>query len=238
LLYAQDATGIDAALISLSSQGQAAIPGAILNVISGFSNMIADRQAMVLSGAGNVQTALLPEVAFAYASTGPIADARAGAIPFPVKAPAARELDGPWVTWGQGYGRWSRIGDANGLPGSSSNSGGFVVGADRRLSPDLFAGGAFGYTRASISSADTNGAADTYAFGGYATWMPGAFVFDGRLVLGPAKTGTVRSITFPSTSMAGASVNSWGGLAAGKQVIVSTRRSARSSLMSASPRRR
>jgi autotransporter-associated beta strand protein len=259
LLYPMDATGIDAALVSLSGQGLAATPGVVLNAFSGFSDLLADRQAMLLAGAGGIQTALMPSVAFAYASTGPVAEARAAEpgsgrvspacsrassdalcartseelprwplaslasaaraaeIPFPVKSPTVTQPYGQWSAWGQGYGRWSRVGGADGLPGSSSNSGGFVLGVDRMLSPAMFAGAALGYTRTSTTSADTSGTIDTYAAGVYTTWMPGRFVFDGRLAVGPAKAGTLRSVTFPSaTPLASASMSGWGALVAGE----------------------
>ena len=220
-LYPQDAAGIDAALGSLSGQGQAAIPGAILNSFSAFSDTIADRQAMVLAGAGSVQAALTPNVAIAYAATGPVAAARAADVPFPIVGYTPGQAYDPWTpqwsTWGQGYGRWSRVGAAEGLPGYDSSSGGFVLGIDRVLSPDLLAGAAFGYTRTATTGSDTKGTTDTYAGGVYATWMPGAVVLDVRLATGPAQTGTQRSLTFPAAMpLVGASANGWGALAAGE----------------------
>jgi subtilase-type serine protease len=219
-LYPENAAGIDAALGSLSGQGQAAIPGAILNAFSGFSDVLADRQAMLLAGVPSVQAALMPSIAMAYAATGPVAEARAAEVPFPTAQTVARAEVGwapQWSTWGQGYGRWSRVGSADGLPGYDSNSGGFVLGIDRVLSPNLLAGAAFGYTRTSTNGSETKGTTDTYAGGLYATWMPGAFVFDARLATGPAQTGTQRSLTFPTVMpLVGASVNGWGALAAGE----------------------
>jgi outer membrane autotransporter protein len=174
---------------------------------------------MLLAGFGNVQAALAPSIIFSYASTGPVVAAiGAAAAPFPGQATptAAPAAVSPWTTWGQGYGRASHVGEANGLPGASSSSGGFVVGGDGAFTPDFLAGGALGYTRTAANSADTNATADTYAGALYATWMPGPLVFDARLAAGPSTGGSSRSIAFPGEfSTASGSVNGWGGLAAG-----------------------
>lgn len=219
-LYDESSTGgYDTALGSLSGQGQAAMPAAIMNAFAGFSNAIADHQAMTLTGGASVQAAFTPSIAFAYAGRGPSAEARVADIPFPQTQPAMASAPyGQWTTWGQVYGRWSNVGTANGLPGYTSSSSGFVLGTDRVLSSDLVAGGAFGYTRTSTSSADTSGTTDTYAGALYASWTPGFFVFDGRLAAGATATGTSRSIVFPgeATPTATGSVNGWGGLVAGE----------------------
>ena len=220
-LYDESSTGgDDTALGSLSGQGQAAMPAAIMNAFAGFSDVIADHQAMILTGAASVQAAFTPGIAFAYAGTGPSAEARVAGTAFPQMQPAMASAApyGQLTTWGQVYGRWSNVGSANGLPGYTSSSGGFVLGTDRMLSSDLVAGGALGYTRTSTSSADTKGTTDTYAGALYASWMPGSFVFDGRLAAGATATGTSRSIVFPgeATPTATGSVNGWGGLVAGE----------------------
>ena len=217
-LYEEDTGGDDAALASLSGQGQAAMPAAVMTAFSGFSDVIADHQATNLTGGSSVQAAFTPSIAFAYAGRGSNAEARVAGIPFPQAQAMASAGYGQWTTWGQVYGRWSNVGTANGLPGYNSNSGGFVVGVDRMLSSDLIAGGAFGYTRTSTSSADTKGTTDTYAGAVYASWTPGSFVFDGRLAAGATATGTSRSIVFPglATPTANGSVNGWGGLVAGE----------------------
>ncbi len=83
--------------------------------------------------------------------------------------------------------------------------------------PDFVAGGAVGYSRTNTSSTDTITSArvDTYAGALYATWMPGALVFDARLAAGPTTGTTSRSIVFPGESTAASgSVNGWGILAA------------------------
>jgi len=217
-LYDEDTAGDDAALGSLSGQGQAAMPAAVMNAFSGLSDVIGDHQATTLTGGASIQAAFTPSIAFAYAGRGASAEARAAGIPFPQARPMASAGYGQWTTWGQAYGRWSNVGTANGLPGYVSNSGGFVVGTDRMASSDLVAGGALGYTRTSTSSADTKGTTDTYAGAVYASWTPGSFVFDGRLAAGATATGTSRSIVFPglATPTATGSVNGWGGLVAGE----------------------
>jgi uncharacterized protein with beta-barrel porin domain len=217
-LYSLDANGLAGALADLSGQGLAANPGAIMSAMAGISNQIANRQATVLSGAGTVQTALTPSVAFAYADTGPVVEARSGSSPFPVKAPVATTTapgSPSWTTWGQGYGQWSSIGTADRIPGSNAQSGGFVLGEDRTLSPDLFAGGAFGFTRTDIGSYNAQSTANTYAGALYTTWTPGALVLDGRLAAGPTTGNSTRSMTFLVSGSPVGAINGWGTLASG-----------------------
>jgi subtilase-type serine protease len=213
----QDISGDASALSAISGQGQAVAPGALLDAYTDFSNVIANRQAMLLAGLGDVQAALTPSIALSYASgTGPNFQALADAGgPFAVSSPGGAAPRSPWTTWGQAYGRASRVGDLNGLPGSDASSGGFAVGGDGAFAPNLVAGGALGYTHSSANSANTTATGNTYAGALYATWTPGLLVFDGRLAAGPSTGGASRGITFPSESMtASSSMNVWGGLAA------------------------
>ncbi len=217
-LYQQDAGGDAAALNSLSGQGQAAIPSAILDAFAGFSDVIGDRQTMLASGFGAAQAALTPNIALSYANTGTIAEALgAPGGPFASQTPAsAAAIADSWTTWGQGYGRQSRVGEANGVPGANASSGGFVVGSDRLVAANLIAGGAAGYTHTATGSAGMSATADTYAGALYATWTPGPFVFDARLAGGPTTGNTTRFISFPGVSTpTGGTVNGWGLLAAG-----------------------
>jgi autotransporter-associated beta strand protein len=213
-LYAETVSGDVTALAALSGQGQAAAPGAILDAFAGLSGAIADRQELLLSGFGEVQASLTPSIVFSYAGAGPVVAARSVATaPYPTEAPPG---DSPWTTWGQGYGRAAHVGEANGIPGATASSGAFVIGADRSFSNDLVGGGAVGYTRTALSSADTSATADTYAGALYATWAPGRLVFDGRLAAGPTTGGSSRAIAFPGEAITAAgSLNGWGGLAAG-----------------------
>ena len=188
-----------------------------LDAFADFSNVIANRQAMLAAGLGDLQAALTPSVVFSYTNgTGPMFEALADAAgPFAVQPQAGPTPRSPWATWGQVYGDWSRVGDLNGLPGGNISSGGFTVGGDGALAADFVAGGALGYTRTSANSADTSGTWDTYAGALYATWTPGPFVVDGRLAAGPSTGDASRGIAFPGESVtASSSMNGWGALAA------------------------
>jgi subtilase-type serine protease len=211
-LYAETVGGDVTALAALSGQGQAAVPGAVLDAFDGLSGAIADRQELLLSGFGEVQSSVTPSIIFSYAGAGPVVAARSVAT-----SPAAPSTgDSPWTTWGEGYGRASHVGEANTLPGASVSSGAVVFGADRSFSTDLIAGGAIGYTRTALSSADTSATANTYAGALYATFAPGRLVFDARLAAGPTTGGSSRSIAFPGEAVtAGGSLSGWGALAAG-----------------------
>jgi outer membrane autotransporter protein len=126
-------------------------------------------------------------------------------------------MTGHWQTWGQSFGRISRVGESNGLPGYKATSGGFVLGADWVSNSNWILGGAFGYARTTTNSFDTSATTNTYAGALYASWMPGAFVFDGRIAAGPAMTNTTRSIVFPGENVtATAGIRGWGGLVAGE----------------------
>jgi outer membrane autotransporter protein len=187
-----------------------------LDAFAGLSDAIADRQELLLSGFGEVQASLTPSIVFSYAGAGPVVAARSVATASETPPAAATTGDSPWTTWGQGYGRASHVGEANGVPGATASSGAFVIGVDRSFSNDLVAGGALGYTRTALSSADTSATADTYAGALYATWAPGRLVFDARLAAGPSTGGTARSIAFPGEAVTAAgSLSGWGALAAG-----------------------
>lgn len=218
-LYEEDSTeNEDTALASLSGQGHAAMPGAVMNAFSGFSDVIGDHQTSNMTGGASAQAAFTPSVAFAYAGRGPNAEARLAGIPFPQSTSARAAAFGQWSTWGQAYGRWSSVGAAKGLPGYSSSSGGFVLGSDRMLAANFTAGGAAGYSRTTTNSTDAKGTTDAYTGAVYASWTPGAYVFDGRIAAGATTTGTSRAIVFPglTTPTATGSVNGWGGLIAGE----------------------
>ena len=217
-LYGQETVAGDAsALSAMSGQGQAAAPAALLDAYADFSNVIANRQAMLLAGLGDVQAALTPNIALSYASgTGVNLQALADASgPFAVQTPAGAAPRSAWTAWGEAYGGAARVGDLNGVPGSEASSGGFAVGADGALAPDVVAGGALGYTSSSTNSGNTTATGNTYAGALYATWTPGSLVFDGRLAAGPSTGGASRGVTFPGESVtASSSMNGWGELAA------------------------
>lgn len=216
LLDLQSSDGDAAAFDALSGQGQAALPRAIMDTFVGLSDIVADRQATAGSGSGNVQAALTPNIAFAYASARPSTEARAAGLPGMITQPSSAS---PvlWTTWGQVYGRTSSVGDRNGLTGYNSSGGGFVLGTDRMVSATLLAGAAVGYAHARTASEDTIGNTDVYSGQLYATYTPGAFVFAGRLAGGVTSTGTTREIVFPGASInAAGSIDGWGALAAGE----------------------
>ncbi len=218
-LYGQpDISGDAAALSSMSGQGHAAAPGALMDAYAGFSSVIANRQAMLAFGLGNVHAALTPNVALSYANgVGPNVQALAGADgPFTALAPAGTGPRSPLTTWGQVYGGAARVGEFNSLPGANASTGGLAVGGDGAFAPNFVAGGAFGFAHTSADSvANTTATGNTYAGALYATWTPGPLVFDGRLATGPSTAGTSRSIAFPGEAMtASGSTNGWGGLAA------------------------
>ena len=213
----QNISGDASALSAISGQGQAATAGALLDAYAGFSNVIANRQAMLLMGLGDVQAALTPNVALSYANgVGPNVQALAGADgPFTALAPSGGAQKSPWTTWGQVYGGASRVGDSGGLPGADTSSGGVAVGGDGAFASNFVAGAALGYTHASTGSANMTATGNTYAGALYATWTPGPLVFDGRLAAGPSTVGAARGVAFPGESMvASSSTNGWGGLVA------------------------
>lgn len=204
----------DEVLGSLSDQGQAASPGAILAGFAGFGDAIGDRQAMTTFGLGDVQASLSPRIAF-NSGHGNLAIAPDAAIPL---LGTGQAMAAGWSGWSQGFGQWSKTGDAAGLPGSSSSGGGFAFGADRALTRDLLAGAAIGFTRTITDSAGGQAMSNSYAAALYTTWTPGAFVFDARVAGGPTSSGTSRTIVFPdeSAAVAEGSISGWGGLAAGE----------------------
>lgn len=205
-LYQQaSAPAYVSALDQISGQGQPAAVGAIMGAFASFGGTIADRQMLLQSGGANVQAALNPGMAFAYAGGEATVESRQGGNPLadmPTAAPAAsaRGWSEGWSTWGQAFGRTAHVGDAGGLPGGSNRGGGVTVGADRLFSPDLIAGAAFGFARATSNSAGTSGTSDTYAGALYASFTPGRFVFDGRLAVGGTRLSTARSIDFAGAS--------------------------------------
>ncbi len=173
-LYDDTAAQDDAELEALSGEGDAANPGAILSVFAGFSDIIADRQAMATLDNAPLQ-----------AATGDPA------------APLPASLDpggSDWRMWAQGFGRWSRVGEDAGLSGSHGSAGGFTLGADARFGSDFRAGAAFGFAQSLTRAAGERATTNSYVGAVYATWTPGAFVVDGRFAAGPASTDTQRIV--------------------------------------------
>ena len=214
-LYDEDSDSDDNAFASLSGQGQTANPGAILATFASFSDAIADHQTTALLGDSDVQAALTPRIAFNAASG--LTVASDSAIPL---LGTTRTTPATWSGWGQGFGQWSRIGNADGLPGAHSSGGGFGLGADRVLAPDLRGGAALGFTRTTTSSAGTQATSDNYAGALYATWTPGAFVVNGRIAGGPTTSDSKRTIAFDEQSTnATGSISGWAHSPPAKPVI-------------------
>lgn len=209
-LYDEDDAADDGgALASLSGQGHAANPHAVLATFSGFSETISHRMALTAFGLGDVQASLSPKIAF---NSGKGVTAAADSEPFsfgPLGGPASA-----WAGWSEGFGQWSRTGDAGGLPGSHSDSGGFALGAEHAITRDLHTGGAVGFTRTTTTSAGAQSGSNTYAAALYAGWTPGAWVVSGQIAGGPTTSATSRTIVFPDETNASAagSFNGWGGL--------------------------
>ena len=138
----QDISGDASALAAISGQGQAVAPGALLDAYAGFSNVIANRQAMLAFGLGDVQAALTPNdrSVLCERRSAPTSRRLRTLVRFAVLSPAGTAPRSPWTTWGQVYGGAARVGDSNSLPGANSSNGGVVVGGDGAVRPQ-FRGG-------------------------------------------------------------------------------------------------
>ena len=203
-LYRLDTeAGLDRALTQLAGPGQPAISSAPLQAFSGFLGAIGDRQGTLAFGGEQGQNGTAQS--FALSDAGPnmmTAEANSAMNALASAAPADRVQDG-WSVWGQGFGRSSRVGDSGDLSGSKAVSAGFTLGADRWFSNSLIAGGAFGYARTTATSTDIRASSDTYAGAGYASWMPGAAVFDVRMAAGPSQMSTTRQIFLTPSGLQG-----------------------------------
>jgi outer membrane autotransporter protein len=190
----------DRAISQLAGPGQPAISSAPLQAFTGIVGAIGDRQNTIALGGEQGQNGTAQSFALSYAGRNTMnAETTSAMNSFAGIVPAQRVQDG-WSMWGQGFGRSSRVGDSGELAGSKANSAGFTLGADRWFSNSLVAGGAFGYAQTTATSTDIRGTSDTYAGAGYASWMPGAAVFDVRIAAGPSRSSTSRQMVLaPST---------------------------------------
>ncbi len=193
----------DKALDQLGGPGQPAIAAASLQAFSGFLGAIGNRQDSISFGSEAGQNGTAQNFALSYAGPNTmIAEANSAMNALASITPAQRVQDG-WTMWGQGFGRTSRVGDSGDLSGSKATSAGFTLGADRWFSNNLIAGGAFGYARTTATSTDIKGSSDTYAGAAYASWTPGAAVFDFRIAAGPSQMSTTRQIILASNGLQG-----------------------------------
>lgn len=209
-LYKLDSEAeFDKALDQLTGAGQPAVAAASLQAFSGFLGAIGNRQDSIGFGSEAGQNGTAQGLALSYAGRNMMTAETSSALNALASiAPAEREPNG-WTMWGQGFGRTSRVGDSGDLSGSKATSAGFTLGADRWFSNNLIAGGAFGYARSTATGADMKGTSDTYAGAAYASWTPGAAVFDFRIAAGPSQMSTTRQIILAGTALSG-SANSIG----------------------------
>ncbi|HXC55143.1 MAG TPA: autotransporter domain-containing protein [Rhizomicrobium sp.] len=174
----------DGELNALADQGGADVPAAALSAYSGFSDTLAQRQARNLFDTPQGDPS---RVAWGYGD-GIASDVDTGGAGTPAISDA-------WTAWAQGFGRWSSIQADIGLPGSHSSDDGMAAGADRRFSPELTAGGAFGYARTTTVGGGETAVSDVYAAALYAAWTPGDFTVDARLATGPSDSTTARMVS-------------------------------------------
>jgi subtilase-type serine protease len=194
----------DQALGQLGGSGQPAVSAAAsLQAFSGFLGAIGDRQDTLSLGAEQGQNGAAQGLALSYAGRNLMSAETSSAMnAFAGIAPTPRAENG-WAMWGQGFGRTSRVGDSGDLSGSRATSAGFTLGADRWFSNNLIAGAAVGYARTTATSTDIKGNSDTYAGAAYASWTPGAAVFDFRVAAGPSQMSTTRQIILSSSALQG-----------------------------------
>ena len=170
-------------------------------------NAVADRQAAITGGSGASHGGSGQSVALAYSGSTVSAEARRATDAFAsLDSNSAYGTDSRegWNLWAQAFGRWGTVEDTGGNAGSTSRSGGFVLGADKMLAPDLIAGAAFGFARTTTHSGGTTGISDTYAGALYASWTPGRAVFDLRAAIGPSDMRTRREIMLmPGSTITG-----------------------------------
>ncbi len=202
LLDSEDA--YTSALTQLTGPGAPATPGAVLAGFAAFANIIAGRQSLLQSGGAGAQAAATPGVSFAFEGGGANIATHPAMMAF-AGVDSAQPSTGrnTWAIWGQAFGRWSRVGNSADLPGSTSRSGGFALGADRYLTSDWLAGLAFGFTRTTTNSGAMDATTDSYSGAVYTSWTPGRWAFDARAAIGPTKIGTSRTMNLTPSSING-----------------------------------
>ncbi|MDO8876805.1 MAG: autotransporter domain-containing protein [Pseudolabrys sp.] len=197
------------ALTQLGGPGVPAVTGASMFAFQGFMGSIGERQDALASGAQVAQNGIVQSVAFGYGKSDVSAVAKQASQAFASVDPVARSSSG-WSVWAQGFGRWSNVGDAGGLSGSNSRSGGFTVGADTLLAPDLIGGMALGFARTTSDASGTRATADSYTGALYASWTPGRAVYDLRVAAGPTQIRTSRDVILAPGPVQG-DANGFGG---------------------------
>ncbi|MCK9909042.1 autotransporter domain-containing protein [Microbacteriaceae bacterium K1510] len=205
----------------LSGSSQPAVTSAAATAFTGFMGSLADRQNALMLGAADTQEAASQAIAFSYADNTPSAEARQAADAFASAMPVAPSKEG-WGVWGQAFGRWSTVGDAGGLQGSKSRSGGFTLGADKLLANDLIGGLAMGFTRTTTDASGGNGTSNSYSGAIYASWTPGRAVIDMRAALGQTQVQTSRTTSLTPSAITGSTKGLGGslGIEAGYMIAV------------------
>ncbi|MBZ6077187.1 autotransporter domain-containing protein [Microvirga sp. WGZ8] len=186
-ILALDAASADQAIDLLSGEAHASAVAAAY----GDSRLVQD--ALLNRLRAPLVSRPTTQVPAAYAADKPGRPAPVASVPYP-------SLDQRrFALWGEGFGSWGRIGSTASTAGLESSTGGFILGADARLTDGIRLGLAGGYTRTSfdVDSLLSSGSNESVfgALYGSATW--GAFT----LRLGASYAGhdidTQRTITFP-----------------------------------------
>lgn len=113
-------------------------------------------------------------------------------------APIEDWSSGRFGLWGQGLGAWGQW-DSDGNAAAMDRSiGGFLMGGDALLGPDMRFGALGGYSRSSFSVDDraSSGTADTYTLGVYGGGAWNAFTLTGGLANSWHSLDTARSVAF------------------------------------------
>ena len=113
---------------------------------------------------------------------------------------------GPLGVFANGLGQFGSRDITTSENGYSFNNAGFVVGADYRVTPQLIAGAAFGYTQSNTNFDTSSLSAPGQSLNGnllqgnvYATYFPtDAFYLDGIVIIGGGNNNSQRHIVIPS----------------------------------------
>lgn len=130
---------------------------------------------------------------------------------------AGLNADG-WSFWAQGFGPSSRVrDDDDGFFGADAETTGGLTGADRELGPNLRGGLALGVARTKVDAYLLLTTFTDHALAAYATWTPGAWTLDTRLVAGHTTGDTERAIVIGGVAYAvEGSSKAWGASLAGQ----------------------
>ncbi|MET0743534.1 MAG: autotransporter domain-containing protein, partial [Microvirga sp.] len=133
LAYASDAATVAGALDQLSGEVHAAAAGTAVSDARLVERSVLNRLSETPNGA---------EVTAAFAADAP--GSQPTSMPVPSLDPRRFAL------WGMGLGSWGRVGSTANGAGTDTSTGGFLLGADMRIAPDVTMGVAGGFTRTSF----------------------------------------------------------------------------------------